>query len=131
MPKVKGDFAVTGWDERTIEELGGKAKLTHASIAQDYTGALEGKGTWELLMYYKADGTAVYSGYGKFAGEFEGGKGAFVMESDGAFDGSAARSKWSVIEGSASGGLTSLTGEGTSEAPHGSTGTYELTLTKS
>jgi hypothetical protein len=131
MTKAKGTFEVTGWDEKTYQELGGKAKLTRASIVQNYSGDLDGRGTWELLMCYRTDGTAVYRGLGTFEGKFAGHAGAFVMESEGAFDGKAALSKLSVVEGTAERGLKGLAGEGTSEAPHGSVGTYDLSLSKS
>ena len=131
MAKAKGTFEVAGWQEKAYQELGGKAKLTRASITQSYSGDLDGKGTWELLMCYRSDGTAVYTGLGTFDGTFEGQAGAFVMESEGTFDGKAARSKWSVVAGSAKRGLKGLTGRGTSAAPHGSVGTYDLSLDKS
>jgi Protein of unknown function (DUF3224) len=128
--EAKGKFEVKGWDEKTYEELGGKAKLTRASITQDYSGDLEGSGTWELLMCYRTDGTAVYTGLGRFEGKVGAHAGTFVMESVGSFDGTKARSKWSVIDGSATRGLEGLVGKGTSVAPHGSVGTYRLALSQ-
>jgi hypothetical protein len=130
MAKAKGEFHVTGWDEKTYEELKGKAKLTQAHITQDYNGDLEGSGTWDLLMCYREDGTAVYTGFGKFEGKFGDRKGVVVMKSDGAFDGNEARSDWSVIVGFGAGDLQDLAGKGSSVAPHGSEGTYDLDLAK-
>jgi Protein of unknown function (DUF3224) len=129
MPKrAKGEFNVTGWDEDTYQEMGGKGKLTRAHIAQDYTGDLVAKGTWDLLMCYLADGTAVFAGLGQVEGKLGDRKGSFVMESRGTFDGEAARSNWGVIPGSGTGSLVGLEGKGQSVAPHGSTGTYDLDL---
>jgi hypothetical protein len=126
--RVRGEFQVTGWDEDTYQKLGGKGKLTRAHIGQDYTGDLVAKGTWNLHMCYLPDGTAVYTGLGRVAGKLAGGKGSFVMESRGTFDGKAAKSTWKVIPGSATGSLKGLKGSGKSVAPHGSTGTYDLDL---
>jgi hypothetical protein len=128
MTRTKGTFEVTGWDEKTFDELDGKGKMTRARIAQDYSGDLEGQGTWDLLMCYREDGTAVFTGFGKVTGRIGGRSGSFVLQSQGDFDGAAARSEWSVITGSGTGDLKGVGGKGTSAAPHGSTGTYELSL---
>jgi Protein of unknown function (DUF3224) len=125
---TKGEFEVTGWDEDTYEKLGGKGKLTRAHIGQDYTGDLVAKGTWDLLMCYLADGTAVYAGLGRVEGKLGDRKGSFVMESHGTYDGKAATSTWAVIPGSATGSLKGLSGKGVSVAPMGSTGSYDLDL---
>ena len=126
--RIRGEFQVTGLDEDTYQKLGGKGKLTRAHIGQDYTGDMVAKGTWDLLMCYLPDGTAVYTGLGRVEGKLADGNGSFVMESRGIFDGKAAKSTWKVIPGSASGSLRGLKGDGTSVAPMGSTGTYDLAI---
>src|SRR5438045_2047322 len=83
MPKAKGTFHVTAGDEKTYEELSGQAKLTRAHIDQDYDGDLRGRGTWDLLMCYRDDGTAAFTGFGKFEGDAAVHKAAFVMENRG------------------------------------------------
>jgi len=129
MPKrTKGEFNVTGWDEDTYRETGDKGKLTRAHIAQDYTGDLVAKGTWDLLMCYLSDGTAVFTGLGQVDGKLGDRKGSFVVESRGTYDGKAARSNWRGIPGSGTGSFVGLKGKGRSVAPHGSTGTYDLDL---
>ncbi|HKV88867.1 MAG TPA: DUF3224 domain-containing protein [Candidatus Dormibacteraeota bacterium] len=130
MARVKGKFHVTDWKEETIEELAGKGKVTRAHITQDYTGGLEGHGAWDLLMCYRDDGTAVYTGYMKFDGGVGEKKGVLVMKSEGTFDGGAARTKMSVVPHAGSGGLEAFIGKGSSVAPHGSEGTYDLELTR-
>ena len=52
--------------------------------------------------------------------------GSFVLQSIGSYDGSVARSQLTVVPGTATGELAGLTGAGSSEAPHGSTGTFTL-----
>ena len=128
MPKAKGTFHVTAWDEKTYEELSGQAKLTRAHIDQDYDGDLRGRGTWDLLMCYRDDGTAVFTGFGKFEGEAAGHKGAFVMENRGTFDGQKARSTLTVVTGSGTGRLKGVSGKGRSVAPHGPDGSYTFDL---
>jgi len=128
MARMKGEFHVTNWEETTYEELEGKAKLTRARITQDYRGDLQGQGTWDLHMCYLDDGTALYTGFGTFNGTIGDREGVVVMKSDGAYDGSEARSDLSLVAGAGSGRLREFTGSGSTVAPHGSEGTYDLDL---
>jgi hypothetical protein len=122
--RAQGTFHVTAWDENTYRELGDGAKLTRASIKQDYGGGLEAKGSWDALMCYSADGTATYVGFSYLEGRVGDREGSFVIRTDGAYDGNEARSTWSVVPGSGTGGLEGLSGEGTAVAPHGPDGEY-------
>ena len=121
-----GGFGVTAWDEQSYEELAGGAKLTRASVAQDFSGDLEATGTWEFLMCYREDGTADYVGLARIAGRIDGRSGSFVLQTSGSYDGSDARSAWQVVPGSGTDELRTLRGAGTAVAPHGPSGTFEL-----
>lgn len=123
---AKGTFQLTGFDEETYQKLAGKAKLTKARITQDFTGDMQAKGTWESVMCYQPDGTALYRGIQRMVGSIDGHRGSFVVVADGTFDGDVARSTWTVVEGLATGGLKGLRGKGESAAPHGPNGTYTL-----
>jgi Protein of unknown function (DUF3224) len=124
--RAEGTFLLTGWDENTYEELEGGAKLTRARISQDFSGDLQGSGTWESTMCYRTDGTADYVGFERIVGTLHGRTGSFVVRADGAFDGTVATSTWTVVEGSGAGELRGLRGVGESAAPHGPNGTYAL-----
>ena len=91
-----------------------------------YTGDLEGEGTYQLLMVY--DGAdATYTGYERVAGSLDGRSGSFVLRLDGGFEGGAARTGWTVVEGSGTGDLAGLQGEGGYVARHGEPAvTWEL-----
>jgi Protein of unknown function (DUF3224) len=123
---IEGTFKLASWDENTYAELDGEAKLTRASIAQDFAGDLTGTGTSELLMHYREDGTATIVGLVHMAGTIGDRSGSFVLQSTGTYDGSEARSTWSVIPGSGTGQLRGLRGDGVSVAPGGPSGTYTL-----
>jgi hypothetical protein len=126
MTRYEGGFQLTGFDESTVEDLGDGAKLTKARIEQSFTGGFEGAGEWDGFMYYRADGTAVFTGIQRLTGAIDGRDGAVVLVSAGAFDGHTADSRWDVVEGSARGRLAGMAGTGESSAPHGSEGTYSL-----
>jgi hypothetical protein len=113
-----GTFKVGSWDEATYQELAGDAKLTRATITMDYLGEVEGKGSSELLMCYRADGTATYVGFELVTGSVRGKRGTFVAECRGSFDGAQSKTLWSVVPESATDELQGLCGEGTLVAGH-------------
>jgi hypothetical protein len=43
--RANSPFAVKSWDEKPYEEFEGGRKLTRASVADNYEGAIEGEGT--------------------------------------------------------------------------------------
>jgi Protein of unknown function (DUF3224) len=126
MARAQGVFQVTAWDEKTYQRLEGESKLTHARISQDFHGDLEATGTWDVLMFYRPDGTASYLGQVRLVGSLGGRSGSAVLRTEGGFDGNEARSGWEVIPGSGTGSLEGLEGRGETVAGHGSTGTYTL-----
>jgi hypothetical protein len=106
-----GTFKIAGWDEQPWAEAEGAPKLTHARVAATYGGDLEGEGTAGLLMLY--DGTdATYGGYERIAGTLGGRSGSFVLRLEGGFEQGAARTTWTVAEGTGTGELAGLRGEG-------------------
>ena len=106
-----GTFTIKAWDEQPWAELDEAPKLTHARVTTSYTGDLEGEGTSGLLMVYdQADAT--YAGYERFVGSLGDRSGSFVLRLDGGFEDGAASTSWTVVTGSGTGELASLTGQG-------------------
>jgi hypothetical protein len=113
-----GSFKIAGWDEQPWAEAEGAPKLTHARTTATYRGDLEGEGTAGLLMLY--DGTdATYGGYERITGTLGGRSGSFVLRLEGGFEQGAARTSWTVAEGTGTGGLAGLRGTGGYAASHG------------
>ncbi|MGH9095402.1 MAG: DUF3224 domain-containing protein [Acidimicrobiales bacterium] len=121
---VDGSFEVTSWSEQPAAVLAGTAKVTVASIGQQFRGGIEAETIADMVMTYREDGTAEFAGYQRVHGRIGDRAGAFVLQSIGGFDGTTARSQLTVVAGSATGALAGLTGTGASEAPTGSTGTF-------
>ena len=106
-----GTFSIKAWEEQPYAEAEGAPRLTHARVTTAYTGDLEGEGTYGLLMVYdQADAT--YTGYERFTGSLGGRSGSFVLRLEGGFEGGAARTTWTVVEGTGTGDLAGLRGEG-------------------
>ena len=126
MTRATGSFEIKSFNEDTYEERGEKAKLTHASGDQAFSGDIEGDGQVHWLMSYRPDGTARYVGLQRIDGRIGGRRGSFVIEATGDFDGKASRGTWSVIPGSGTDELAGIEGAGTFDAPGGPKATYEL-----
>ena len=112
-------FAIKSWDEKPYSEGDNLPKLTRASVIKTYTGDIIGDGQVEYLMMYRSDGTATFVGLERVTGQIAGKSGSFVLQRTGVFEGGQAKETYSVIPGSASGGLRGLVGDGTSSVGHG------------
>jgi Protein of unknown function (DUF3224) len=128
MTRAQGTFTVKSWDEDTYRELDEDSKLTRAQVIFGLTGDLEAEGSWNALMCYRNDGTAVYTGLQHTVGKVAGRSGSFVLRADGAYENGAAETSWEVIPGSATGELRGLTGTGSAVTTGGSGGTFSLDL---
>jgi hypothetical protein len=124
MTHATGTFTVAAWNEDTYQELGASAKLTKAAVTFAMSGDITGEATWDALMCYRPDGTAVYTGMQRVQGQLAGVEGSFVLLADGEFVDGEARSRWQVIEGSGTGGLARLTGTGHAAATAAPPGTF-------
>ncbi len=105
-------FQVTDWQEQVTREDKGGRKLTSARVTYQYSGDLVGTGCADYLMTYTGEGSAIFVGREWIEGEIAGAKGAFAVEQTGTFEGGVAKSRWSIIAGSATDGLTGLSGGG-------------------
>jgi hypothetical protein len=112
MAHAAGTFTVAAWDENTYQELDGDAKLTKATVTFGMDGDITGEATWDAVMCYRPDGTAVYTGIQRVRGQLAGVDGSFVVLADGEFVDGEARTRWQVIEGSGTGGLAGIAGTG-------------------
>ena len=125
----KCTFQITGWDEKTYQEIEGSAKLSHAKVTQSYSGAIEGTSSIEYLMSYTVQGTATFVGLERVSGTVDGKTGTFVLQHTGDFSEGIARSSWSIIPGSGTGELASLRGSGSYVAGHGEPAQVSFTYT--
>ncbi|HEY7401438.1 MAG TPA: DUF3224 domain-containing protein [Actinomycetota bacterium] len=126
MTTATGTFEITGMDEDAYRELGPGGKLTRARGTQRFDGDLEGEGSVEWLMCYAADGTARFLGLQEITGSIGGRSGSFVLEATGDHDGSRSKATWRVLEGTATGELAGMSGQGGFEAPGGPKGSFTL-----
>ena len=120
---AKGTFEIKSWDEKTWEGKEWKeqagAKLTRAQITSAYQGELQGESKAQLLMVYRDDNFASYTGLEQITGRIGDRSGSFVLQVNGVFEEGAAKTNWVVANGSGTGELRGLRGEGSYVAKHG------------
>jgi hypothetical protein len=111
-------FQIKTWDEKPYQEIEGGSKLTRASVTKTYRGDITGDATAESLMFYRADGSAVFAGFERVVGTIGGRAGSFVLQVTGAYRDQKATCDCTVIPDSGSGELGGLRGEGQYVATH-------------
>jgi Protein of unknown function (DUF3224) len=123
---AEGTFTVKAWDESPFQELADGTKLTKAKMTFDFGGDVTAEGVSDTVMYYRADGTAVYTGLQRMVGAVAGRDGSFVLQADGEFAAGEARTRWQIIEGSGTGDLAGLRGSGLAVAASSPGGSFSL-----
>jgi Protein of unknown function (DUF3224) len=123
---AKSTFEVKNWDEKTVNEVDGRLKITRASVVFAYQGDLEGESTMEYVMAYRDDASATVIGVERITGRLGGKAGTFVVESRGGYADGTASGELSVVEGSGTGELAGIRGHGTSTATKDGKTAFEL-----
>jgi Protein of unknown function (DUF3224) len=123
---AKSTFEVKNWDEKTVNEVDGRLKITRASVVFAYHGDLEGESAMEYVMAYRDDGSATVIGVERITGRLGGKAGTFVVESRGGYADGTASGELSVVEGSGTGELAGIRGHGTSTATKDGKTAFEL-----
>jgi Protein of unknown function (DUF3224) len=122
--RATGTFTVSGWEENAYQTLDNGGKLTKAQVTFGLAGDLEGEGGWEAVMCYRPDGTASFTGFQHTTGKLASRAGSFVLRADGSYADGEARTSWQVVEGSATGDLSGLSGSGTAVTTGASGGDF-------
>lgn len=114
MAHIKTTLKIENWDERTVEELpgGGSVKQAEVTLGAGPDGL--GPATMRSLLHYAADGTSTYVSVSHISGTLDGRSGSLVLLGEGTYDGTTARGRDRVVEGT--GELAGLTGSATSES---------------
>jgi hypothetical protein len=127
MTTLETRLEIKSWDEQPYRELPDGSKYARAEVVLAGTGAELTEGSFETLLYYRADGTSTYVTLMTLTGTLDGRQGSLVFAGEGTYDGSSARSEARVID--ATGDLAGTTGTVTSESTHADYPHMPLTLT--
>jgi hypothetical protein len=139
MTTLETRLAIKNWDEKPYRELPDGTKLARAEVTlagepagEAAGGAAAGgaaaltEGSFEALLYYKADGTSTYVTLMSLTGTLDGRSGRLVLAGEGSYDGTSARMRVRVID--ATDELAGLSGTATSVSTHEDYPNMPLTL---
>jgi Protein of unknown function (DUF3224) len=121
-----GAFTVDSWDaEQPFDEKDGTQR-TRVHLTKTFTGDLTGTSDADLITVGTAAGPAAYVAIERFEGTLGGNQGGFVLQhSAGATDGESWL-VWKIVEGTGTGELTGIRGEG--EIVRADDGSHSYTL---
>ena len=119
-------FRVKSWDEQPFQESDDGSKLSRVSAIKSYEGDLQAEGKLEMVMVYRADQTAVFTGIEYVEGRMLGRAGTFVFRIEGTFEGGTVKDTWTVLSGTGSGELAGLQGTVQFEEAHSES--YEVKM---
>jgi hypothetical protein len=109
---------IASWDESPAEEFGDGSKLTRAQVRlSDGVDGLA-SGSMGMLAYYRPDGTSSFVTVMRLTGILDGRAGSFVLRGEGAFDGTTASGRMTVMTGSGTGELVGISGTCVSVSTH-------------
>jgi hypothetical protein len=124
----RAKLEVKSWDENPFDEGAGMGKLTRASVKQAYSGDIAGESVTEWLMAYAHDGSATFVGLERIRGTVSGRSGSIVLQHIGIFKDGAAKASLTVVPGSGTDELVSVSGGGDFLADPKGSMTLELTF---
>jgi hypothetical protein len=90
----------------------GPAKLKILTLAETFTGDIDGTSQVRALQYISAEGGVSQVSLQSFEGTLGGRRGSFVLQGSGTVDKGSIESRWFVVPGSGTDELTGLRGEG-------------------
>jgi hypothetical protein len=122
---------ITSWDEKPYREWPDGRKVARADVALSRPdGDDEGlEGTFDSVLYYRADGTSTFTGQLVASGVLDGRAGDFVLAGTGTYDGQQASMRLDIIEGSGTSDLAGISGYADSVSTHADYPYMPLTLT--
>ena len=119
MKTAEGVFEFTRWEESAYSEPDASPKLTQARISNNFHGDIEGSSDLVYVMTYISDDKATFLGYEQVRGTLSDRDGSFVLRHEGNFADGDVRAVLNIVNGSGTGALTGISGEGEYVATHG------------
>lgn len=126
MTTTTGRFDLTSWDEETIDDAAEGARLVRARNTKTFSGGITGTSAAELLQAIAGETAQVYVAVERVTAAVDGHQGTFVLRHSALLHGDAGDMLVDVVPGSATGGLTGLTGTLTIEMSPAGEHTYSF-----
>jgi hypothetical protein len=117
--RLYGTYIPAKWDEKIIEVIEDRMQLTRVTAEFQFKGDIEGVAKVEYVMFYSSfdpddmhKARAHYVGQIRIEGKLKGKSGSFVADDSGTFSDGIANSELSIIAGSGTGELSTISGVG-------------------
>ena len=122
---AKGNIQVKTWESLPFDTTGGPS-LNELRVTEDFVGDIAGQGAARMLQTLRADGSASFVAVERVVATLDGRSGSFVLQDEGVLAGNHVKGSWFVVQGSGTGDLAGLRGEGSFEAELGQHAAYTL-----
>jgi hypothetical protein len=123
---AKGTTEVTRFERVTFDQPPEGPKLNEVELVETFTGDIQAEGRARVLQAQWPDGAIRYCTIERVAGAIAGRSGSFLLQVEGTVHGTHNKGAWFVIEGSGTGDLRGLRGEGGFDADLGKHGAWTL-----
>ena len=120
--KATATADVTNWNEQDYDRPDGQPRLAQLEFGYAYRGDLEAEGSARGQLVYRDADTAEFTALERVSGRIGDRSGTFVVRTGGLFENGAITYEWSVVPGTATGGLEGLSGSGEMVWVHGESG---------
>jgi len=121
-----GRTEVKTYAPTTFEQIADAPALVEVQLTERFSGDIEGEGTARVIQAVRRDGRATFTGIERVRGSVAGRAGTFLLEVSGTVAGREMHAEWFVIDGSGTGALAGLSGDGGFRAELGRQGTVWL-----
>ena len=125
----EGTFRNADWDEAILESFYGGAKLSRVLLTREYQGEIVGKSTVHYLMATSELGDVRFVGMEVLNGQVGSYNGTIVIQHVGTFNNDTAGSAWTFVEGTGTGDMSRIAGDGTFTSIDQETASYTVNYT--
>ncbi|MER5558828.1 hypothetical protein CG740_16880 [Streptomyces sp. CB01201] len=106
------DMTWDPWQPAPYADAEGAPMLMHGIVSNHYRGGIEAEGSQHVLIALGPDGTSTFTGLERVTGRVGDREGTFVLRISGSTAGGKAKAALTVVEGSGTGALAGISGEG-------------------
>lgn len=108
---ISGTCTTTHWQQQGYSLEHG-LKLSVAEKESMFSGGIEGKSIVRYTTFNMKDGSRLFTGYIRISGRIGDRAGSFIVEDNGRGDTEQTHGTWKILDGSATGDLIGIKGEG-------------------
>lgn len=110
--KTTATFRVMSGENKQVTEDSAMAKIAKANVISTFSGGITGEGILNHVLAYPTEDAAQFVGFQQIIGQIDDRKGSVVLKVTGTFIAGAVNAQWSVVEGTGTGELSGLSGNG-------------------